>query len=297
MAHLSFGIATAPQQVDYADLLGVWREADAVSEIEHAWLFDHLMPIAGDRLGPIFEGWTLLSALAAQTSRVRLGLLVTSNRFRPPAVLAKIATTVDVVSDGRLDFGIGAGSRTSVPEARREYDAHGLPYVDFADSVDALAEACVVIKRLWTESEPFDFDGRHVRLAGAFGNPKPVQRPRPPILIAGRTARVLRVVAEHADAWNIAGVQIDDVVARSALLDRYCTEIGRDPASIVRSFYVRVSYDDPSATRDAVGAVVEANFTHIVLGLGAPYPDAVARWVADEIITPSLLLAARSRSH
>ena len=195
----SFGIATAPQRVDYADLLRVWREADTVPEIEHAWLFDHLMPIAGDRLGPIFEGWTLLSALAAQTSRLRLGLLVTSNRFRPPAVLAKIATTVDVVSDGRLDFGIGAGSRTSVPEARREYDAYGLPYVDFADSVDALAEACTVIKRLWTESEPFDFDGRYVRLAGAFGNPQPVQRPRPPILIAGRTARVLRVVAEHAD--------------------------------------------------------------------------------------------------
>ena len=139
MPHTSFGIATAPQQVDYSDLLRVWRDADTVPEIEHAWLFDHLMPIGGDRQGPIFEGWTLLSALAAQTSRLRLGLLVTSNRFRPPAVLAKIATTVDVVSGGRLDFGIGAGSRTSVLEARREYDAHGLPYHDFADSVDALA--------------------------------------------------------------------------------------------------------------------------------------------------------------
>jgi alkanesulfonate monooxygenase SsuD/methylene tetrahydromethanopterin reductase-like flavin-dependent oxidoreductase (luciferase family) len=257
-----------------------------VPEIEHAWLFDHLMPIGGDRQGPIFEGWTLLSALAAQTSRLRLGLLVTSNRFRPPAVLAKIATTVDVVSGGRLDLGIGAGSRTSVPEARREYDAHGLPYVDFGDSVDALAEACTVIKRLWTETEPFDFDGRHVRLTGAFGNPKPIQRPRPPILIAGRTARVLRVVADHADVWNIAGVDIDDAAARSALLDRYCTEIGRGPASITRSFHVLVSYEDPTATRDAVGAAVDAAFTHVVLSLPAPYPDGVARWVADEIVTP-----------
>ena len=287
MAHVSFGIATAPQRVDYADVLRVWREADTVPEIEHAWLFDHLLPIAGDRLGPIFEGWTLLSALAAQTSRLRLGLLVTSNRFRPPAVLAKIATTVDVVSDGRLDFGIGAGSRTSVPEARGEYDAHGLPYVDFAGSVDALAEACIVIKRLWTESEPFDFDGRHVRLVGAFGNPKPVQRPHPPILIAGRTARVLRVVAEHADVWNIAGVDIDDAATRSALLDRYCTEIGREPASIIRSFHVPVSYEDPAATRDAAGAAIGAGFTHIVLSLRTPYPDGVARWVADEIVTPS----------
>jgi alkanesulfonate monooxygenase SsuD/methylene tetrahydromethanopterin reductase-like flavin-dependent oxidoreductase (luciferase family) len=287
LPHLSFGIATAPQRVAYAELLRVWREADTVPEIEHAWLFDHLMPIGGDRLGPIFEGWTLLSALAAQTRRLRLGLLVSSNRFRPPAVLAKIATTVDVVSDGRLEFGIGAGSRTSVPEGRREYDAHGLPYVDFADSVDALAEACTVIKRLWAESEPFDFDGRHVRLAGAFANPKPVQLPHPPILIAGRTDRVLRVVAEHADIWNIAGVDIADATTRSALLDSYCTEIGRAPTSITRSFHVPVSYDDPAATRDTVVAAIDAGFSHIVLSLSTPYPDGVVRWIADEIVTPS----------
>ena len=109
----SFGIVTAPMQVSYQDILRVWREADAIGEIEHAWLFDHLMPIGGDPDGPILEGWTLLSALAAQTERLRLGLLVTSNRFRPPAMLAKIATTVDIVSGGRLDFGIGAGSRPS----------------------------------------------------------------------------------------------------------------------------------------------------------------------------------------
>jgi alkanesulfonate monooxygenase SsuD/methylene tetrahydromethanopterin reductase-like flavin-dependent oxidoreductase (luciferase family) len=287
MSHVSFGIATAPQQVDYADVLRVWREADTVPEIEHAWLFDHLMPIASDRLGPIFEGWTLLSALAAQTSRLRLGLLVTSNRIRPPAVLAKIATTVDVISDGRLEFGIGAGSRTSVPEARREYDAHGLPYVDFRDSVDALAEACIVIKRLWTDTEPFDFDGRHVRLTGAFANPKPVQQPHPPILIAGRTARVLRVVAEHADVWNIAGYTTQEAQARSALLDRYCAEIGRDAASIRRSTNVRVVYEDPAATQDAVAAARTAGFTHIVLSLSAPYPDDVAHWIADQIVIPS----------
>src|SRR3954469_2871407 len=130
---------TAPMQVDYEDVLRVWREADATPEIAHAWLFDHLMPIGGDPAGPIFEGWTLLAALAAQTRRLRVGLLVTSNRFRPPAVLAKIATTVDVVSDGRLDFGIGAVSRPSPPLARREYDAHGLPYHDAAHAVASLS--------------------------------------------------------------------------------------------------------------------------------------------------------------
>jgi alkanesulfonate monooxygenase SsuD/methylene tetrahydromethanopterin reductase-like flavin-dependent oxidoreductase (luciferase family) len=284
MSTTSFGIMTVPMQVDYQDILRVWREADAVPEIEHAWLFDHLMPIGGDPEGPIFEGWTLLAALAAQTRRLRLGLLVTSNRFRPPAVLAKIATTVDVVSDGRLDFGIGAGSRPSHPLARREYDAHGLPYHDFADSVGALAEACSVIKRLWTEDAPFDVHGAHVQLTGAFGNPKPVQRPHPPIVIGGRAAATLRVVAEHADVWNIPGGDIEDATARSALLDRYCAEIGRDPATITRSIFLPVSYDDPGSTRDAIREATDAGFRHVVLGLPAPYPDGVARWVADELI-------------
>jgi alkanesulfonate monooxygenase SsuD/methylene tetrahydromethanopterin reductase-like flavin-dependent oxidoreductase (luciferase family) len=285
----SFGIVTAPMQVGYPDILRVWREADTIAEIEHAWLFDHLMPIAGDRSGPIFEGWTLLSALAAQTQRLRLGLLVTSNRFRPPAVLAKIATTVDIVSDGRLDFGIGAGSRPSNPLARTEYAAHGLPYHDFRHSVEALAEACTVIRRLWTETEPFDFDGTHITLEGAVGNPKPVQRPYPPILIAGRSSAVLRVVAQHADLWNIPGGDIADAAERSALLDRYCLEAERDPAAITRSIHLHVSYEHPTDTRKAVGEALDAGFRHITLGLPTePYPAGVARWVADEIIVPSL---------
>lgn len=281
----SFGIMTAPSQVDYQDVLRVWREADTVAEIEHAWLYDHLMPIFGDPDGPTFEGWTLLSALAAQTARLRVGLLVTSNRFRPPALLAKIAATVDVVSGGRLDFGIGAGSRPSVPLARREYEAHGLPYHDAAHAVASLAEACTVIRRLWTEEEPFDVDGTYVRLTGAFGNPKPVQRPHPPILVGGRSSATLRVAAEHADVWNIPGGDLDDVRSRSALLDRFCTEIGRDPASITRSIHLPVSYDRPATTRDAIGAAVDAGFRHVVLGLSAPYPAGVARWVADELVT------------
>jgi alkanesulfonate monooxygenase SsuD/methylene tetrahydromethanopterin reductase-like flavin-dependent oxidoreductase (luciferase family) len=280
-----FGILTAPQQVTYADILSVWREADTIPQIEHAWLFDHLMPIAGDRTGPIYEGWTLLSALAAQTQRLRVGLLVTSNRFRPPAMLAKIATTVDIVSGGRLDFGIGAGSRPSHPLARREYEAHGLPFHDFSHSVRSLDEALVVIRRLWTETTPFDFAGAHVRLTGAFGNPKPIQRPHPPIMIGGRSDALLRVVAEHADLWNIPGGDFDDAIARSALLDRYCTEIGRDPASLTRSMYLPVSYDQPATTRDAISQALDAGFSHLVLGLSDPYPVGVARWVVDELIT------------
>jgi alkanesulfonate monooxygenase SsuD/methylene tetrahydromethanopterin reductase-like flavin-dependent oxidoreductase (luciferase family) len=279
-----FGIATAPQQVTYGDVLRVWREADSIPQIEHAWVFDHLLPIAGDLDGPILEGWTLLSALAAQTERLRLGVLVTSNRFRPPAMLAKIAATVDVISGGRLDFGIGAGSRPSLPMARREYEANGLPYHDFAHSVGDLAEACTVIRRLWTSEQPFDFDGSYLHLTGAFCNPKPVQQPYPPILIGGRSAETLRVVAEHADLWNMPGGDIDDAVRRSAMLDRFCAEIGRDPASITRSIVLPVSYDDPGNTRKAIAEAIDAGFPHIILSLPAPYPEKVAQWVTEEII-------------
>jgi alkanesulfonate monooxygenase SsuD/methylene tetrahydromethanopterin reductase-like flavin-dependent oxidoreductase (luciferase family) len=281
-----FGIMTAPSQVGYDDILRVWREADAVPEIEHAWLFDHLMPIFGPPDGPTFEGWTLLAALAAQTERLRLGILVTSNRFRPPALLAKIATTVDIVSGGRLEFGIGVGSRPDHPLARREYEAHGLPFSETADAVASFAEACTLIRRLWTEDKPFDFDGVHHRLTGAFGNPKPVQRPHPPIVIGGRAAATLRVAAEHADVWNIPGGDIEDAVNRGALLDRYCGEIGRDPASITRSIHLPVSYDEPGATRKAIREALDAGFGHFVLGVAAPYPDGVARWIADELIKP-----------
>jgi alkanesulfonate monooxygenase SsuD/methylene tetrahydromethanopterin reductase-like flavin-dependent oxidoreductase (luciferase family) len=245
---VSFGIATAPQQVTYLDVQRVWREADAIPEIEHAWLFDHL---------------------------------------RPPAMLAKIAATVDIVSGGRLDFGIGAGSRTSVPWARREYDANGLPYHDAAYAVGSLAEACTVIRRLWTDDEPFDFDGSYLQLTGAYCNPKPVQRPYPPIMIGGAASATLRVVAEHADVWNIPGRDAAGLVARSALLDRFCAEIGRDPAEITRSVVQPVSYENPGGTRDSIAAAVDVGFRHVVLSLPAPYPDSVARWVADEIISKS----------
>ena len=284
----SFGIMTAPMQVDYHDILRVWQEADTVPEIAHAWLFDHLMPIGGDPDGPIYEGWTLLSALAAQTARLRLGLLVTSNRFRPPAMLAKIAATVDIVSGGRLEFGIGAGSRPGHPLARREYEAHGLPFHDAAYAVGSLGEACTVIRRLWTEAEPFDFHGDYLDLTGAFCNPRPLQRPHPPIVIGGRSAATLRVVAAHADRWNIPGGDIEDAISRSALLDRYCAEIGRDPAAITRSIYLPVSYEQPGTTREAIGSAMDAGFSHIILGLSAPYPANVARWVADTLITPSV---------
>lgn len=282
---VSFGIMTAPQQVGYDDVLRVWSDADDIPAIEHAWLFDHLLPIGGDPDGPVLEGWTLLAALAARTWRLRLGLMVTSNRLRPPAHLAKIAATVDIVSRGRLDFGIGVGSRPHPPQARREYAAYGIPFDDdTARAVDAFAEACALVRRLWTEPEPFDTTGPHYPLTGAHCNPKPVQRPHPPIVIGGRSTATLRVVAEHADIWNMPGGAPEEWADRSALLDRLCAEIDRDPGDITRSLFVPVSYDRPDTTRATIDQGVEAGFTHLVLGLGAPYPPEVAAWVADTLI-------------
>ncbi|MCD5354109.1 LLM class flavin-dependent oxidoreductase [Kineosporia mesophila] len=278
----SFGIMTPPVQVAYEDLVRVWKEADEVPEIGHAWLFDHLMPIGGDPGGPAFEGWSLLSALAAQTTRIGVGLLVTSNRFRPPAMLAKIAATVDVVAGGRMEFGLGVGSRPNPPSARREYPAHGLPFQEPRDAVKALDEACTVIRRLWTEPEPFDFHGEYVDLTGAFCNPRPAT-PKP-FLLAGRAASTLRVVARHADIWNIAGGDLDDCVDRSRLLDRFCGEIGRDPHEITRSMALAADPQNPAGTREAVKRAIGAGFGHIVLILPAPYTDQVAHRVRDGII-------------
>jgi alkanesulfonate monooxygenase SsuD/methylene tetrahydromethanopterin reductase-like flavin-dependent oxidoreductase (luciferase family) len=289
----SFGIKTTPANVGYHDILRVWREADAIPEIEHAWLYDHLLPRVGDLSGPIYEGWTLLAALAGQTQRLRLGLLATNNRIRHPALLAKMAATVDVISDGRLDFGIGVGGLpTRDPRfgemVAPEYHAYGIPIGSWADALSSLAEACTIIRRMWT-GEVFDFAGRHHRLRGARGNPRPIQRPHPPMVIAGTGAATLRVVAEHADVWNAIGPPLNSVETlrqRSGALDGQCAAIGRDPATITRSVQAAISYEDPARTRDGLRQLIDAGFSHVVLNLPAPYPSEVARWVAEELIVP-----------
>ncbi|MEU1411800.1 LLM class flavin-dependent oxidoreductase [Streptomyces sp. NPDC005731] len=295
MTTVRFGIKTAPMHVSYDDIRRVWREADAVPEIEDAWLWDHLLPLAGPKDGQAHESWTLLAALAAQTERLRLGVLVTSNRIRPPAVLGKMASTVDVISGGRLVLGIGAGG-THQPAgaggipgdnpAIAEYEAYGLTLVPPAEGVARLDESVRILKRMWAE-DVFDFSGRHYSLKGTRCEPKPVQRPGPPLLIGGWGTRLLRVVAEHADMWNVPGPPHNDVAfvaQRGRVLDAHCAGLGRDPREITRSVQVLVSYDDPAATRAAVDALVAAGMNHIVLNLPRPYPKGVARWLADEII-------------
>src|SRR5947209_15279258 len=142
---LRFGIKTSPQHTTYDDILRVWREADSISIIEHAWLFDHFVPLGGDTSGPCLEGWSLLAALAGQTERLRIGLMVTGNTYRHPAVLANIGATVDRISHGRLDFGIGAGWHEG------EHAMYGIPLYAPGERIRRMGEACEVTRLLWTE--------------------------------------------------------------------------------------------------------------------------------------------------
>jgi alkanesulfonate monooxygenase SsuD/methylene tetrahydromethanopterin reductase-like flavin-dependent oxidoreductase (luciferase family) len=292
---LSFGIKTSQMGVTYEEILKVWREADTIPVLEHAWLWDHMVPLRGDITGAALEAWTLLAALAAQTNRLRLGVIVTSNRLRSPTLLAKMAATVDIIAEGRLDFGIGVGgSRVAVENpAVREFEAYGVPLVSPGEAVRDLAESCDIIRRMWTEDEPFDFDGHSIQLRGAVCEPKPLQKPHPPILIGGAGDRVLRIVAEHADIWNYPGTP-QEFRKRDQVLNEHCAAIGRDPNEIVRSMQTIVRCDDPgapAATRALVLEMIDAGVTHLVLA--AILSGRPVQWLADEIIEPVIAEAQR----
>jgi alkanesulfonate monooxygenase SsuD/methylene tetrahydromethanopterin reductase-like flavin-dependent oxidoreductase (luciferase family) len=293
---LSFGVKTSQMGIGYEDILKIWREADDIPLFEHAWLWDHMVPLRGDVRGAALEAWTLLAALAAQTKRLRLGVIVTSNRLRPPAVLAKMAATVDQISKGRLIFGIGAGgSRVADPAGlelvQREFGAYGIPVVSPAEAVGALAETCAIVRRMWTETQPFDFEGRYYQLKGAVCEPKPVQKPRPPIMIgAGGEKLALRVVAEHADIWICPTQTAEEYRHKSNMLDKHCLAIGRDPTEIVRATQVLVSGDDPGGARRLLIDFIEAGCTYLVLGPRPPLKGAA--WLAEEVIEPVLAAVA-----
>jgi alkanesulfonate monooxygenase SsuD/methylene tetrahydromethanopterin reductase-like flavin-dependent oxidoreductase (luciferase family) len=296
---VSFGIKTSQMGLTYDDILSTWRQADAMPVFEHAWLWDHMVPLRGDARAAALEAWTLLAALAAQTSRLRLGVMVTSNRLRSPTLLAKMAATVDIVAAGRLDFGIGAGASRTVGEnpGVREFEAYGVPLVSPGEAVGDLAQSLQIIRRMWTEEEPFDFDGLSIRLRGAVCEPKPVQRPHPPIVLGAQGDRAMRVVAEHADIWNFPSPSVEEFRRRSHRLDQCCEAIGRPPADIVRSVQLIVRADDPAepATSRAVLAdLIEAGATHFVLAPvlgGRPL-----QWLVDEVVAPVLAESGGARA-
>jgi len=277
---LSFGIKTAPQNTTYDAILRVWQEADEQPLLEHAWLFDHFMPIFGDPTGPCLEGWTLLTALAAMTTRLRVGLMVTGNTYRHPAVLANIGATLDVISRGRLDFGLGAGWN------ELEHQAYGIPLYPVGERIRRLGEACEVIRRLWTEPVA-SFEGTYYHLTDAYCEPKPLQQPHPPFVIGGSGEKLtLRVAARYASIWNFVTGPVEEFKHKNAVLDEHCRVVGRDPAEIQRSVQLMMDPGDWPASRDLVRGYIAAGATHVILNLRPPYPERIAHSLVREIVEP-----------
>ncbi|WP_425957104.1 LLM class F420-dependent oxidoreductase [Xylanimonas sp. McL0601] len=247
------------QNAPIEDYLQVWRFADE-GGFDHVWVMDHLATLGPDDDGPIFDAWALLAAMAVATDRVRIGRMVTGNTYRHPGVLAKLATTVDHLSGGRLEFGVGAGW------AEREHAMYGLQFGTVGDRMDRLEEALGVITSLWTEPRT-SFDGRHYRLEAAVAEPKPVQQPHPPIWIGGSgRRRTLRMVARYADAWNYTGDDIAEFAELAQVLDGHCADVGRDPAEIRRTVQHRLG-DDLDALSASCRAYAAAGASEFVLVL------------------------------
>jgi F420-dependent oxidoreductase-like protein len=267
------GLKLAPQFTTVDEMRAVWRVADEAG-FDHCWNFDHFASIgARGNLGDVFEGWTLLGAMAEATSRVRIGCMVTGNTYRHPGVLAKMAVTVDHLSDGRLEFGLGAAW------ADIEHTMLDLEFGTAGRRIARMEEACRMIKLLWSEDRT-SFDGEHYRLVDAIANPKPVQRPGPPIWIGGSGERkTLRVVAQHADVWNLASAEVEEGIRLSGVLDEHCAAVDREPAEIRRS--VQLFYSDvETLLREAEGFATNG-FLELIVGVRAGTAEADATAVAE----------------
>ncbi|HEY0069580.1 MAG TPA: TIGR03560 family F420-dependent LLM class oxidoreductase [Chloroflexia bacterium] len=271
-------IKTAQHERDWDNMLRYWLDAEAEEAFTGAWLFDHFVPINGHVEGPCMDGWTLLAALAAATKRLRLGLMVGCNGYRHPAVLAKIATTIDRVSGGRLDMGLGAGW------FELEYGMYGIPFPPPADRIRQLDEACQLMKLLWTQ-ELADFQGRYYNLAAARHEPKPVQQPHPPFTIGGGGEKLtLRVVAKHAHIFNSPGSTPEAVQHKNRVLDEHCAAIGRDPAEIRRSW--QFYFKDPAEVegmRERIEGYLAVGIDHVVIGMPIEYHEGLVGAMAREV--------------
>jgi F420-dependent oxidoreductase-like protein len=271
---LRFGLKNSGQDTTIDELRAVWRIADE-GGFDHVWDFDHLASIGGG--GPdrqIYEGWTLQAAMAEATKRVRLGCLVTGNTYRHPVLLAKMAVTVDHLSGGRLEFGIGAAW------AEIEHEMYGIEGLDHR--VGMLSESLRILKSLWTQ-ERTDFDGRYYHLKDAIANPKPIQKPHPPIWIGASGATTLRLVARHADVWNIAGGDPDRVGELTAMLVEACGAVGRDPSEIRRSLQFGWDGVDRQELVDLCGRYLELGVTEQVIYLRGGEPEALAAKIAEAL--------------
>lgn len=222
---MRFSVWPAPTQ-SFADVLEIARHAESIG-FDGVWYADHFMPDGDATRVPYTESWTTLAALAASVPRIRIGPLVTGNTYRHPAVLAKMAATVDQLSGGRLVLGLGAGWQEN------EHRQYGIPFYTVKERLERLAEAAELIKSLFA-NETTTFKGKHYTLDAAVLEPKPVQKPLPLLIGGGGEKVTLRIAARFADEWNVWG-DVERLRQKMAILDGHCAQVGRDPRAIQRS--------------------------------------------------------------
>jgi F420-dependent oxidoreductase-like protein len=261
-----FAIKTPQQHVSWDDILAVWEEADQIDLFESAWVFDHLYPIVGDPGGTCLESWVTLTALARATRRIRVGSMVNGMHFRHPALTAKMAATLDIVSSGRFDLGLGAGW------FQPEVDEYGLDLGDVGRRMTRFEEGVEVIARLLSEPT-VDFSGEHYSLQGARCEPKGPQQPRPPIAIGGGgERRTLRLVAKWADHWDALRAEGDEWRRKRDVLLAHCESVGRDPAEITKSSHVMTPADGtPEALAQQAVDRFETGVDLVIFSLRAPF--------------------------
>jgi F420-dependent oxidoreductase-like protein len=253
-----FGLDISQHQLTLDEILSRARLAEDAG-LDGIWVFDHLKALYGDPKGPSLEGWTLLAGLARETSRVRLGTLVTGMTYRYPSMLAAEVVTVDHLSGGRVECAVGAA--WNEPEHREL----GIPFPPLRDRMDRLEEGVQVLRALFTEDD-VTFDGRHYRLEHATYNPKPVQRPHPPIWIGGEgRTRTLPIAGRYADAWHGWASDANELAEIMAIIDRAAEEAGRDPASILRASSLSISepWDEVKASYEWMAA---GGIEYLVIG-------------------------------
>ncbi|MCW2664200.1 MAG: class F420-dependent oxidoreductase [Mycobacterium sp.] len=259
-------------------MLAVWQAADDIEVYESGWTFDHFYPIFSDSSGPCLEGWTTLTALAQATKRLRLGTLVTGIHYRHPAVLANMAAALDIISNGRLELGIGAGWN------EEESGAYGIELGSIRERFDRFEEACQVLVSLLSE-ETTDFAGTYYQLKGARNEPKGVQRPHPPICIGGSgEKRTLPITARYAQHWNFAGGPPELFAQKRDVLAARCADIGRDPKEITMSAHLRLDSDRNygQVIDDAAGLAAEGLDLGVVY-ISPPHDPAVLAPLAEAI--------------
>lgn len=252
---MRIGLDLAQHQLLWPELVGRVQYAE-VAGFDGAWVFDHFTPLYGDRDGPCMEAWTLLAGLAAATTRIRLGVLVTGITYRYPSILATEAITVDHISNGRLELGLGAAWH------QPEHEELGIPFPPITERAERLEEAAQVIRLLMTNDRA-TFNGRHNTLANASYHPRPIQRPYPPIWIgASGEQLMLPIVARQADAWHAFGSD-ESMARKSRLLDQMAEKAGRNPATILRSASLSLSRPWDQVRRRAA-QLREAGFGYLI---------------------------------